>query len=219
MAFADTGNPHCKVIDAPQQCYDTQYVPPQDPPHGQVRCLAILVDEDLMGTILSLQCLIYNVGEEGRRGEVPDSHFYSIPIQLVKGYNVIWWEDNEIFQHNSQTTGWGSYPFTISFPALQTSHFLLSDTGLYLPHPEQVSYIYAPGELNPPALTRVRCSSTPPSLLHSSLIAAGLLIKAYPSLNSGLIGSKRTPTFIQLDLFNARDRIPILLSRHWGGRG
>ena len=205
-------------MEAPQHCYDIQYGAPHGHPHRQVQCVAVLVDEDLVGAILSLQCLIYNVGGEGMREGDPDPHFYSIPISLTKGYNVIWWEDNETFQHSSQITEWGSYPFTISFPAMQSSHFLLSDNGLYTPHHKQTSYTYAPGELNPPALTRVHCVSAPPTLFHSSLISAGLLIKTYPPLDTGLIGTKRTPIFIRLDLSDARDRIPIMLSRPWGGR-
>ena len=201
------------ILEAPQHCYHIQQLPPHSPPHHRIKGVSILADEDLGGIILSLQWVIYSVGgEEGRAGD-PGPHFYSIPIGLDRGYNFIWWEENESFQHYSQTNEWGSYPFLISFPGMQNSHFIISDQGLYLPHHMQVPHVYTPGELNPPTLTRVHRQTTPPSLFHSSLIAAGLLIKAHPPLDSGLIGIKRAPNFIYLNLANAKHRIPILLSR------
>jgi len=148
-----------------------------------------------------------------------EHHFYSIPILLARGFNVLWWENNSCYQHYNLNTEWGSYPFTIVFPTRQSCNYILSEDGCYIPHHKQTAYVYAPGELNPPSMTRVLASASPPSLFHSSLISAGLLINAYPPLNKGLIGLKRTPTFIRLDLSNLRDRNFLIVARPWMRRG
>jgi hypothetical protein len=215
--FKNDNNLLHSARDVSQTLYDIQYRAPLAPSHGQHHCVAILADEDLVGTILSLQCTIYNVRGEGTANGPPEPYFYAIPIFLNEGYNVIWWEANTFYQHYSQNAKWGEYPFSISFPTMQTSHFILTENGQYLPHHKQTSYTYIPGELNPPSLTRVHTLSTPPSLFHSSLISAGLLIEAYPPLRVGAIGEKRKPTLIGIDLSNIRDRIAFLLSRPGGG--
>ena len=168
----------------------------------QHHCVTILADDDIEGVLLSLQYIIYTVGAEGLlNGRAPEPYCASVLIPLTKGFNNIWWVENKFFQHASQPAERGVTPFNISFPTLQTSHFILDCNGQYIPHPSQTSYPFLnPKELIPPSLTRVHNPLKAPSMFYSSLISAGLLINAYPPLSKGIIGQKRRPNMTQIDL-------------------